>query len=165
MKDSLRASNDTVTVADGSIEIIDGESLISLRIGDVEKSLSVRCVRSLAYDCILGMDFLNLFEFVIDFEHGLWRASGIDEFVRFDCGLERSELASCAGLAHVSDQQRELIDALLDKYIEPPGEILKATNLAKHVRDVQGHKPIRHKMRRHSPIMVYSLRRGWKRPI
>ena len=80
-------------------EVIDGISEISLRLVYVEKVLPMRCVRSLTYYCILGMDFLKLFELDLDFDNNCWRTAGADNFVAFNRKLDSFDLASVSGLA------------------------------------------------------------------
>ena len=77
-------SNSTVTVANGATELVDGESEVSIRLGNQNKNLSVRLLNSLAYDCIFGMYFLKLFGFEIDFATNSWRCSGIKNYCIFN---------------------------------------------------------------------------------
>ena len=66
------------------------------------------------------MDFLKLFEEDIDFDNDCWRIPGVYNFIRFNHN-SYFDLASVSSLAKFFDQHRKLIDALLDKYTEPPG--------------------------------------------
>ena len=95
-----------------------------------------------------------MFAFEIDFGNHSWCCASMKNFVNFEKEATNIPVDSCAGLLDITDQQRKIINDLIEKYAEPPGEILKATNLKKQVIDVHGHEPIRQRMRRYSPKML-----------
>ena len=72
LAESLIPSSASVLLADNSIEPVVGEINIQLSLPNTRKGMPVRLVRSLGYDCILGIDFLMAFGMILDFEKEVW---------------------------------------------------------------------------------------------
>ena len=60
------------SLADGSRATIKGKVPLDIRIGSIFRSLEDRLMPCLTYDCILGIDFLKDFQFVIYFDTATW---------------------------------------------------------------------------------------------
>ena len=148
---SLRSSNATVSVATGQTVPVEGESDLLVKIDEQEKVLPVRLVSSFVYDCVLGIDFLKLFGFEIDFGHHCWRLPRMSDYIKFELDDDFEYLEQCDGLSELTDEQRQIVDKLVKENIKPPGDILSVANITKHTIDVQGHPPIAQPLRRYSP--------------
>lgn len=55
---------------------VDGEADISFNFHNISKLVNVNLIKSLSYDMILGLDFLQTFGFLVDFENGICSLEG-----------------------------------------------------------------------------------------
>ena len=154
-------STASVLVADGTSEKVEGELNAQLSLQGRRKHMVIRMVNSLSVDCILGMDFLRAFDITIDFGNNQWKSTENGSYQPFDApsSSDNCLIGDCAGLSELSSKQREIIDNIVRKWVKPPGEILSATNLTKHVIELTDPKPIRQNWRRMSKIRLRILQR------
>ena len=107
------------SLADGSRATIKGKVPLDIRIGSIFRSLEARFMPCLAYDCILGMDFLKDFQFVISFDTTIWSLPTGEkgEFIK-----SASVPTLCAAIAKVSDEQRRIVEDLVTRVLPPPSD-------------------------------------------
>lgn len=156
LKDSLIPVDAKVLLADNSVEKVLGEISTQLTLQGKRKALPVRLVRSLGYDCILGIDFLKAFGIQIDFGSRSWSHHGNSESVPFESlnGEPVKVDGVCAGLSELDARQRVKVEALLRRLIREPGKNLSTTNLTRHNIELSDPAPIRKHPRRTSPAML-----------
>lgn len=148
----------SVLLADNSVEPVVGEVNTLLTLGKTRKSLPIRIVGAIKYDCILGIDFLKAFGLIIDFGNDTWELPGNSQVYQFSNTAESESVSGdCAGLAEISDSQRQLIDALTAKYVLKPGKELSTTNLTSHVIELTDPTPIKQRVRPTSPPMLKEM--------
>ena len=113
----------SVLLADNSVEPVVGEVNTLFTLGRTKRSLPVRVVRVLDYDCILGIDFLINFGLKIDFGANTWELPEDPQVYGFGNTVSDSKslVGECAGLVEISDAQRELVDSITVKYVKKPG--------------------------------------------
>ena len=160
LRNSLIPTNSTVIVANNAVERVAGEANIRLRVGKAQRTLPLRLVNSLSQDCILGMDFLQLFGLEIDFSDNTWTTPDLVEPQNFDFSEyledEAQVVGESAGLAETSTEQRDEIARLVQRLVREPSKTLSATNLTTHKIDVEGHAPIRQNPRWYSSKVLDS---------
>ena len=127
-------------LADSSRATIRGKVPLDIQIGSIIRSSEAHLMPCLAYDCILGMDFLKNFQFVMSFYTTSWTLPSGEsgEFVK-----SATAPASCAAIAEVSDEQRQIVKDLVTRVLPLPSNRPGLTNLAEHKIDVQGHPPVK----------------------
>ena len=115
LKDALIPSSAKVQLADDSIEAVLGEVNIQLSLHGTRKAHPVRLVRSLGYDCTLGIDVLKLFGLLVDFGEWSWSVSVNDDHFPFDCLSEDLvEIdGACASLCESDAHYRVKVEAML----------------------------------------------------
>ena len=86
------------------------------------------------------MDFHKDFQFVISFDNASWSlpSGGSGEFIK-----SASVFASCATIAEVTDEHRQIKEDSVTRVWPPPSNRLDLTNLAEHKLDIQGHPSIK----------------------
>ena len=57
----------TITLANGSLERISGQIRVPVSICGTSNEIAIYLMKTLIYDCVLGMDALELFEVSINF--------------------------------------------------------------------------------------------------
>ena len=123
------------------------------------KSLPLRLVHSLGYDCILGMDFLKIFGLTIDFGEKSGGLPGGETKFPFSPAIDTSMevLGVCAGLADSTYEQKQRILELVTRIVRKPGQKLSTTNLTKHTIELSDYTPIKINSRRVSPAMLKEM--------
>ena len=134
----------TITLANGSLERISEQIRVPVSTCGTSNEMAIRLVKALAYDCVLGMDALELFEVSINLkEHSGQLGNGT--CMSFD-GVGEYTYANdepVAGICELDDMQPDRLQRLLDELI-PSGKLkLGLTYLTKHTIDVQGAKLIK----------------------
>ena len=153
----MRPNAATVRVADGNPVEIQGILDVTLGIDGDTQTLPFRVADSLQYECILGIDFKRLFKLKIDYENDSWWTSKGLRHQFYPFGSDPhcfSALASIGGLARASAEEQQRLAKLLDELIPPTPSSLGVTTLMSHRIDVQGHEPIRQRMRKYAPKML-----------
>ena len=161
LKDALIPSSAKVQLADNSIEAVLGEVNTQLSLHGTRKALPVRLVKSLGYDCILGIDFLKTFGLIVDFGQKTWVIPGKEQTFPFDCPSEDLEEVegACAGLCELDARQRVKVEATLRRWVRNPGKKLATTNLTKHKIELTDSTPIKDNPRRFSPAVLKEMQK------
>ena len=157
LEKSLIPCTASVLLADNSIEPVVGEVNVQLTLAKTRKSLPLRLVHSLGYDCILGMDFLESFGLFIDFGKGSWQLPNNKNIYKFTANNSATVRGQCAGLVETTELQQKQIKNLINKLIKKPGKKLSTTNLTKHVIELTNPTPIKINPRRYSPFMLKKM--------
>ena len=137
-----------------AIEIL-GVLPVTFAINDVAKTFEMRVMPCLAYDAIIGKNFLK--EFSIDIKNGLslWRANNgpWSNFWTNEARPGTMIFAESAGLAEISQNQRDYINDLVSRELKSQtGKPLGKTNVLTHrVVLLPGVTPVKHTRRRMSP--------------
>ena len=63
----------SITLANGSLERISGQIRVPVSNCSTSNEMAIRLVKALAYDCVLGMDALELFDISINFKERTWQ--------------------------------------------------------------------------------------------
>ena len=134
----------TITLANGSLERISGQIRVPISICGTSNEMAIRLVKALAYDCVLGMDALELFGISINFRERSWQL-GTGTCMSFDrVGVDMySDNESVAGICELDDIQKDRLQRLLDELVPSGKPKLGLTHLTKHAIDVQGAKPVK----------------------
>lgn len=74
---SRNSTPSTVQMADGPVSATKGQVSLDIAIGFVTHSTEARLLPCLAYDCVLGMNFLKDFPVEIEFKENAWTLRGI----------------------------------------------------------------------------------------
>ena len=108
----------TITLANRSLERISGQIRVPVSICGTSNEMSIRLVKALAYDCVLGMDALELFDISINFKERTWQI-GTGTCMSFDGvgGDTYSDNESVAGICELDKTQRNTLQRLLDELI------------------------------------------------
>lgn len=159
LENSIIPVSASVLLADNSIEPILGEVNLQLSLLRSRKSLPVRLVHSLGYDCILGIDFLTSFGLKIDFGENTWQLPDSRRSISFEnLPDEVSEVrGDCAGLADLSEEQQKRVKNLLSRFVKKPKKKLSITKLATHFIELTDQTPVKINPRRTSPAMLKEM--------
>ena len=157
LEKSLIPCSASVLLAYNLVESVVGKVNLQLTLAKTRKSLPLRVVHSLGYDCILGMDFLKSFGLFIDFGKSTWQLPNNKNTFKFTANDSAAVRGSCAGLVETTEQQQKQIKTLINKLIKKPGKKLSTTNLTKHVIEVTNPTPIKINPRRYSPFMMKKM--------
>ena len=142
----------TITLANGSLERISGQIRVPISIYVPSNEMAIRLVKALAYDCVLGMNALELFDVSINFKERTWQLRN-GTCMTFN-GIEGSTYSDderVAGICELDDIQMDRLQRLLDELIPSGKPKLGLTHLTKHSIDVQGAKPIK---QRYYPVSL-----------
>jgi len=153
---SSKRTDATILTANNTSEKVMGEMDVCVTVGTSSSTVNFRLAPSIGYDCVLGIDFLKLFEFTIDFGLGTWKTTShpITKFAPASTDSQVVIEGFCAGLVEVDEVRRSEIESLLTIIKRTPSEGVRMTSLSEHAIDVEGHPPIRQSLRRYSPKVV-----------
>ena len=119
-----------------------------------ERSFTCRfkIAKHITYDCIVGIDLLAQMEISIDFGKSTWTtAKNITrKFIPVHAGHKQPIPATAAmeGVTTLATTEESRLRILLEDYLPPKQDKLPLAKLTPHFIDVQGHRPIKQKMRR-----------------
>ncbi|XP_015124774.1 uncharacterized protein LOC107046631 [Diachasma alloeum] len=142
-----------VVVANGDRISVLGVIRVPVTIVDLSKVMEFKITPRLTTDCVLGMDFVVLFGFIIDGYTGTWGLQGLQEcYPFFSPGPDVSEEDVCWMLAELDEVQEIKLKEFLKVNVELPlPDEFGVTHLAEHHIDVQGHPPIHQRCYPFSP--------------
>ena len=69
-------SSAIITVANSETLRVDGEKLVEYKIGNIRNKIPLRVIKTLGYDYIVGMDFLQKFGIIVNFGSNTFRLPG-----------------------------------------------------------------------------------------
>ena len=142
---------------DGETEVINDVLPVSFEVNGFPLSFDLRISETLAYDAILGKDFLKGYDIDVRNGRGLWR-SREGKWSKFWTGNAQPGTliyGECAGLAEISPEQWKIIENLVDEELKSQkGKTLGKTNVVTHRATLKpGATPVKHARRRMSPAM------------
>ena len=146
-------------MANGQTDKIVGEVELTFTIDGDEVTTRIRVSNSLNYDIILGMDLTERLQMRINFEDRTWNTpKGIDHPC-YPKNQDPSTVYAVAALNRVtelSQGERILLRVKLEPFLDNVCGSTTAARITPHKIDVQGHPPIKQKMRHISPKLLAS---------
>lgn len=106
------------------------------------------------------MDFCREKEMDVQLGKGLWRIKGQEWHEFASCQYQRQDgeiFAECAGICELINEQRQKIQGLVNNLVIPQGVEHGVSNLTEHSIHVTDPRPIKHRPRRMSPMMLHWL--------
>ena len=128
-------------MADGSLEAVEGEAHLPLTIKSVCKSTPVLVIPTMPTELLLGLDVIRQFGIDILGSRDTFRLADLGDEVEFPFRWCQEDLAvneidvSSVGLAHLTEEQRAEVNALLDELLpehESKSKRLNQTDLIEH---------------------------------
>uniref|UniRef100_A0ABD2WBS4 RNA-directed DNA polymerase n=1 Tax=Trichogramma kaykai TaxID=54128 RepID=A0ABD2WBS4_9HYME len=147
----------SVRVANGEAMKMTGVVKARISIDQVSEVTLFGIVRGLEFEALLGRDFMKKMELSVFHKNDEWRCGNgpIRKFANVGTIMAVSSApAEGKGLEIVTEEQRKRVQQLLDELIPKTPQSLGICNLATHKIDVQGHEPIRQKVRKYSPPLL-----------
>ena len=104
----LKPSTTAVKSVTGNVNRIVGELKMSLEVGGYLSTLSVKAIRDIDHDLILGMDFFEIFDVELRPGKGLWRAREGKRMSLTHKGKDQKNgvYAECAGISELKDESK-----------------------------------------------------------
>ena len=130
-----------VRVANGNFFPIFNVATFDFTLGNVTKSLEVMIMPNLSMECILGADFIRIFNVVLHPRDSKITAEGIPEEIPVE--LASVDNDSSKGLSELTPKQAAQLNSLLNNLLPAKPDELRCTNISEHVIDVGGVQPIR----------------------
>ena len=91
---------------------------------------------NLSTGCILGTDFMRLFNVVLHSRECKISAEGLSEDSPIELSCAKIEEEDSKGLGKPTDEQMEQLKSLLNRLLPADPDLLGCTNIAEHVIDV-----------------------------
>ena len=132
-----------VRVANGNFAPIFNVATFDFTLGKSTKCLEVLIMPNLSTECILGADFMRLFNVVLHPRDCKISAEGLSEEAPIELSSIKIEGENSKGLAKPTDEQMKELNDLLDNLLPADPDVLGCTNIAEHVIDVGDAQPIR----------------------
>lgn len=137
-KDKLKKNNSFIKTATGKISKTLGVLDTVFEIEGISRKISLKGMEELDYDIILGMDFCLSFDVDIRLGKGQWRTCE-GEWHRFLSEDKEEKLvvhAECAGISELNNEERRVVEELVERILEKESSITGLTNLTEHRIDV-----------------------------
>ena len=154
VKSRITPCSTYMVMANGQTDKIVGEVELTFTIDGEEITSRIRVSNSLNYDIILGMDLMERLQMRINFEDRTWYTP---KGIVHPCYPKNQDpstvyaVAALDGVAELSQGERILLRVKLDPFLDNVGGATTAARITPHKIDVQGHPPVKQKMRRISP--------------
>ena len=157
VKSRITPCSTYMVMANGQTDKIGGEVELTFTIDGEEITTRIRVLNSLNYDIILGMDLMERLRMRINFEDRTWYTP---KGIVHPCYPKNQDpstvytVAALDGVAELSQGERILLRVKLDPFLDTARGGTPAARITPHKIDVQGHSPIKQKMRRISPNLL-----------
>ena len=129
---------------------------MSLEVGGYITTLSLKAIRGIEHDLILGVDFFENFDIEVRPAKGIWRAREGDWIPLTHRRATNNPVvyAECAGISELKDEERLTVEQLEEKILDSAKFAPGLTDLTERQIRVTGPTPIKEKPRRMSPKML-----------
>lgn len=156
-----------ITMANGTVDETLGSVNVPIRLGSSAEFTQTFRIANFPTPIVVGTDFMRRCRMILSFE---------DEGdplikVRMTRGpadgtaeAEDDEII-CAGIRELDESQDQELKRLLDRVLAFPQPKLGLTKLAEHKIDVQGHPPIRQRMRPVSPVVMAAMHKAVRKML
>lgn len=140
-----------IVVADGSKTAVLGQCKVEVKLEDRKCQLAVLVVPKLSQSIILGIDFWKELGIIPDVKQGTWRFS--------DDSVETAAVDSECHPRTLNDEQKVMLNRILDRCRRSTFDGLQATPLVRHHIDTGEAVPIKQRYYILSPVLTQELHR------
>ena len=134
-----------VRVANGSFAPIYNSIEFEFQLGTAKKRLEIIVMHNLNTDCLLGADFIRMFNIVLFPRKNTILAEGFEGEAPIEIDSVEIEDNNASGLSQPSKEEMAELHKLLDELLPADPEALGCTTICEHVIDVGDAKPIKQK--------------------
>ena len=153
-----------ILLPNGSTESVLGQVALPSTLDVIQIYAEYKVVPNLKYQCVLGMDAIRQFRFIVDGNAKVIRMAYGDEVYRTATidllsNLVRIDDDGCAVIKELTKTQTASVENFLKRELKVAKKELSATHLAKHTLskhtiDVGDHPPIKQKYHVRSPAVM-----------